>query len=126
MLKDQVVEAILEVVKTCVDNLTLPTGKTLLPAFMYSFIIFVLSGLLSLFNLLTFVRWQGALIATILLGCLCYIERRGENEISRLYRTFKSGVKNIKRGRTCSDSNKQDDGASNDSSSGEQESGELG
>lgn len=102
MDKDKIAEALLDTLKSCLDNITMPTGKNLLPTVIFSFSITIISLLTNLFNITSLVDWRGALLATVLLTILCYLERRGDNEISRLYRAAKSSINNITRNRQSS------------------------
>lgn len=79
-----------------IDNITLPTGNSLIPTTVFSFAIFVLSLLSRLIFHASFFDWRGALIATILLLIVCIIEGRGKDEISRLRRIVATGASNIK------------------------------
>lgn len=81
-----------EMLKSCIESITLPTGENLVPTFLYSFIIFIASVVSNKLGILSLVDWRGALIATILLLILAAIERRGVHEISRLYRAVRSGT----------------------------------
>lgn len=93
---DDVLDLFFETLKNCIESITLPTGSNLVPTFIYSFVIFVASVVSRLSGHITFVDWRGALIATILLLILALIERKGVNEISRLYRAVKSGTAALK------------------------------
>lgn len=94
---DEVLDIFFEVLKNSIESITLPTGENLVPTFVYSFFIFLVSSICTLLSGWSFIDWRGALIATILLLILAIIERRGVNEISRLYRVVKSGATTLKK-----------------------------
>lgn len=82
-----------------ISTITLPTGKQLVPSTIFAAIITVVSVLNEFFwkpyDWFFFVDWRGALIATLTLTTLLFIERRGYVEVSRLYRIAKSRAKDI-------------------------------
>lgn len=94
---DEILDIFFEVLKNTIESITLPTGENLVPTFVYSFFIFLVSLICALLIGWSFIDWRGALVATILLLILAIIERRGVNEISRLYRVVKSGATTLKK-----------------------------
>lgn len=92
----EVLDLFFQMLKGCVESVTLPMGDQLVPTFIYAFVIFVASLISRLLGVVSLVRWQGALIAVILLAILAIIERRSVDEISRLYRVVKSGATALK------------------------------
>lgn len=97
MSVEDFIDLLFDTLRECIESITLPTGSNLIPSFLYSLLMFVASGVCALMDWPSFVRWQGALIATLLLLGLAIIERRGEDEISRLYRAVKSGASAVKK-----------------------------
>lgn len=93
----ELLDIFFEMLESCVKSITLPTGDTCIPTLLYSTVIFVVSLLSKLLGVVTLVRWQGALIAVILLLVLAYIEGRGRSELSKLYRVAESGIATIKK-----------------------------
>lgn len=82
-----------------IATITLPTGKHLIPSTIFAAIITVASVLNEFFwkpyDWLFAVDWRGALIATLTLATLLFVERRGYVEVSRLYRIAKSRAKDL-------------------------------
>ena len=113
MQQDNIITILYTVLKECIDSITLPTGKTLIPSLKFSVGIFMLTLAFSVFNVYTVICWQGAGLACLCLLGLCYIERSGNNEISRLYRDVKLRSEDIESGRESSGTDKQDARASN-------------
>lgn len=113
MQQDNIITILYTVLKECIDSITLPTGKTLIPSLKFSVGIFMLTLAFSVFNVYTVICWQGAGLACLCLLGLCYIERSGDNEISRLYRDVKLRSEDIESGRESSGTDKQDARASN-------------
>lgn len=95
MSADDFLDAMLEMIKDIIESFTLPTGATLLPSFFISLGITVISGACALLDEFRFIDWRGGLVATLCLGVLVFIERRGMNEVSRLYRVAKSRVATV-------------------------------
>ena len=93
---DRVLDVFFDMVQDIVESITLPTGNSLVPTFIYSAIIAVASVVSRFISPITFIDWRGALIATVLLLILAVIEGRGVNEVSRLYRVVKTGTAALK------------------------------
>ena len=93
---DRVLDVFFDMVQDIVESITLPTGNSLVPTFIYSAIITVASVVSRFISPITFIDWRGALIATVLLLILAIIEGRGVNEVSRLYRVVKTGTATLK------------------------------
>jgi hypothetical protein len=96
---DEVLDIFFAMLQECIESITLPIGKNLIPTFLFSFTMFVVSILCDLFGWLSLVDWRGALLATALLFVLVILERKDANEISRLYRVVESGIAALKRGK---------------------------
>ena len=92
-------ENILKAIQVCVSNISMPVGKNLLPSFFFSLIIFIVTGISRIFGYFTFIDWRGALIATLFLGFLCYLERRSNSDILRLNRTAQLSLDKVKSGK---------------------------
>ena len=92
-------ENIVKAIQVSLKNIALPLGQNLLPSFLFSFIIFIVTWIANLFNYYTFINWIGAMLATIFLGFLCYLERRSNSDILRLYRTTQLCLDKIKNGK---------------------------
>lgn len=88
---DDILDIFFDMLRECVESITLPTGENLLPTFIYSVVISVAAVLCNLTNTLSLINWKGALIATGLFAILLLLERKGNNEISRLYRAADTG-----------------------------------
>lgn len=97
MTIDELIEILYTVVVSVADTLRLPTGQSLLCCLQVSGIVFLSSLIGSIFHLYTFISWQGALIALIVLGVLAFMERSGNNELSKMYMELKSSVRRLKR-----------------------------
>jgi hypothetical protein len=95
MDKEVIADAIMEILRTCVESIAMPTGKLLLPTLGFSASVTVVSAASKLLGLASFVRWEGAALATLLLLGLCVIEMGEENEVSKMYSTAKSRVRSI-------------------------------
>lgn len=97
MIKETLLDIFFDTLTNCITSITLPTGDTLTPTFLYALLITVLSGIARVFHLFPLVDWRGALLATVLLAILALIERRAVSEVSRLYRAVKSGAASLKK-----------------------------
>ncbi len=93
---DRVLDVFFDMVQDIVESITLPTGNSLVPTFIYSAVITGASVVSRFVSPITFIDWRGALIATVLLLILAIIEGRGVNEVSRLYRVVKTGTATLK------------------------------
>lgn len=91
--KEQLLDILFKSIKDVIETITLPTGKSLVPSLIFASIITVISVVATIFKWpLRFlgVDWRGAMLATLTLGVLLFIERRGYVEVSRLYRAAKT------------------------------------
>ena len=79
------------------DTLSLPTHKTIEKTLIYSVVLLVCSALSTLLRFYTFVSWQGALLCTLLLVLLLWIERRENDALLRMYRTAELSAKKVMR-----------------------------
>jgi hypothetical protein len=93
---DDGLDVFFTMLRQCVQSITLPTGKSLIPAFIYASGMFVVSLICQLIHVFSVINWKGALIAALLLLVLVMIERRESYEISRLYSAVKSGTLAVK------------------------------
>lgn len=93
---DDVLDVFFNTIEDIVESITLPTGDSLVPTFIYSVVITVASLVSRVLFKFSFLDWRGAAIATVLLLGLAIIERRGINEVSRLCRAVKSGTTTLK------------------------------
>lgn len=94
---NEIVDLFFLTVRECIESVTLPTGENLLPTLWASLVIFLASLVCHLFDLISLIRWQGALIACVFLFILFLIERRGAYEVSRVYRIVKSRASAVTR-----------------------------
>ena len=124
MRQDSIITILYTVLKECIDSITLPTGKTLLPSLKFSVGIFLVTLVSNLFSIYTVISWQGAGLACICLLGLCYIERSEDNEVSRLYRDVKLRSKDIARRGKSAGTDKQDAGTSDGTDESSRESGD--
>lgn len=90
MNTDSILDAFYQMVKDIIEGITMPTGQGLMPTFFYALGITVLSMVFTILDVVPVFDWRGGLVATGALGVLVFIERRGMNEVSRLYRVAKS------------------------------------
>ena len=112
---DDVLDVFFDMLKDCVENITLPVGASLIHTLMYSTGIFAVSLICRLLGMICVIRWQGALTASVLLLILVIIERKGESEVLRLYRVVKAGAASLK-GREARPSSDIEGGGSADAS----------
>ena len=88
---EKVVSVLLQAFTEVVETITLPTGKQLISATIYAGVITGASIASRIFTPnWCFIDWRGAVLATLILGSLLFVERRGYVEVSRLYRIAKS------------------------------------
>lgn len=87
---NDILDSLFQMVQDIIESITLPTGQTLMPAFFASVIITFSAMASQLVFDFSCVDWRGGLLAILCLGVLVFIERRGMNEVSRLYRAAKS------------------------------------
>ena len=97
MTKEDVLDFFFKTVEDVIGCVTLPTGDSLIPTFIYSLVITGASAISEFAFHWSFFDFRGALIATVLLLGLAIIERKGVNEISRLCRAVKSGASTLKK-----------------------------
>lgn len=114
MREDELIEILYTVIKESIDSLVLPTGNTLLPSLAFSGIIFSVSLISDILDIYSFISWQGAGIACLSLFALTLIERREDNEVSRLYRNAQLRAERVKSRLTSASSGNKDAGASDD------------
>lgn len=93
MSVDDILDVFFEMVQDIVEGITLPTGKDMIPSFIFALIITLVSLVSNIAGQFTIVDWRGGAIATATLGILVFIERRGVNEVSRMYRVAESRIK---------------------------------
>lgn len=93
---DTMLDVFFTMLRECIESITLPTGQTLVPTFIYSCVIAVASLLCHFCHVLSVIDWRGALLAAVLLSVLAMLERRGKSEVSKLYRTAKSNITAVK------------------------------
>lgn len=94
---NEIVDLFFLTVRECVESVTLPTGENLLPTLWAALVVFLASLVCHLLDLVSLIRWQGALIACAFLFILFLIERRGAYEVSRVYRIVKSRASAVTR-----------------------------
>lgn len=97
MTVDDLIEIFYNILVAVADTLRLPTGWSLLCCLKISVVVCLSSAIGSFFHLYTFISWQGALIAVIVLCVLAYMERSGNNELSKMYLELKSSFRRLKR-----------------------------
>lgn len=97
MTLKNVTDVIWRVIQDVVQSIALPTGHTLLPACVLSIFIALISFISSMCGWVFFVDWRGALFAGLLYVGVCVIERKGNNEISTVYRAIKSAPEDTKK-----------------------------
>lgn len=124
---DNLLDIFFQMLKDVIESITLPTGANLLPSFFYALAILVATVLGTLFDWpIVVVSWQGAAIATLALGVLVFIERRGMDEVSRLYRAAKSRIDTAKKGTTRPSPALQAEGGTNPGDEDDTASGGAG
>lgn len=124
MKEDELIEILYTVIKESVDSLVLPTGNTLLPSLAFSGIIFFISLISDILDIYSFISWQGAGIACLSLFALTLIERREDNEVSRLYRNAQLRAERVKSRLTSAGSSNKDAGTSDDTDKTVEKDGE--
>lgn len=77
MTKEDVLDFFFKTVEDVIGCVTLPTGDSLIPTFIYSLVITVASAISEFAFHWSFFDFRGALIATVLLLGLAIIERKG-------------------------------------------------
>lgn len=75
------------------DTLSLPTDATLEKSMKFSALLFVCSGISQLLGFYTFISWQGALLCTVILIGLLWVERRENDALLRMYRNARLSAK---------------------------------
>ena len=90
---NDIYDGIFQMLKDMCESIALPTGKNAFPAFLYSAVITASTVVLTVLKAPVTFRWQGGLIATLLLGVLALEEKKGIDEVSRLYRTARARLK---------------------------------
>lgn len=89
-----------KVVLSIRDTLSLPTHKTLEKSLYLSIALFVCSAISTLLGFYTFISWQGALICTISLVVLLFMERNENDTLLRMYKSAQVAAKRVKKAAT--------------------------
>lgn len=95
MTIDDLLDMFYQMLKDIIEGITLPTGANLIPSTGIAGAITAGSIACELTGNVAFIDWRGALLATVSLMALVFIERRGMNEVSRLYRVAKSRIATV-------------------------------
>lgn len=98
MKSRDILEALYSCVYMCIEDITLPTGKDLLPSLQVCTGITCCTIICTAFDIYTFIDWRGAILATAILLVECIIERRNNSEISQYYSDAKLLLAKAKRG----------------------------
>lgn len=75
------------------NTLTLPVHDTLYKSFLYSLMMFGICLISSLAGIYSFISWQGALICSIVLGVLLWVERAQNDAYIRTYKAARATFK---------------------------------
>lgn len=92
---DIVLKALFQSIKISVEAFTLPTGKHLIPAFLTSLGILVITIICQIFGWFTVIKVPGALLGVLVLLGIIIIERNERSEVSNFYRAVATGIKNV-------------------------------
>lgn len=78
-------EYVKSIVECMIDTFRLPTHDTIWDTFKYSCISTVVCAVCSLFNIFTFLSWQGCLICSLALGIMLFVERNENDSLQKAY-----------------------------------------
>ncbi|MDR1523188.1 MAG: hypothetical protein LBS29_04490 [Endomicrobium sp.] len=90
---DEIIDVILAVIKQSITSITLPTGKVITKTFIFAFIILIVAILSKWLGFITFIKWEGALISTILFAGLVLVDVKGRSDVLNLYKVVRTKVK---------------------------------
>lgn len=90
------IKFIREMVKVVVDQALMPTGKNLVPTIIFASGITVMELVFTVLHFPHILKWQGCLLAVIVLAGVLILERSEYNAISKLYRDAELRVKDLK------------------------------
>lgn len=90
------IKFIREMVKVVVDQALMPTGKNLVPTIIFASGITVMEIVFTVLHFPHILKWQGCLLAAIVLAGILILERSEYNAISKLYRDAELRVKDLK------------------------------
>lgn len=77
------------------DTLSLPTHKTIATSAAFSAGLFVVSLVFDLLEFYVFISWQGALMCTLALVLLLWIERSENDALLRMYRSARVSTEKV-------------------------------
>lgn len=86
-------EILYMLLKSIANTFTLPTDSTIFTTLCYSFALFVVSLVSSLFGLFHFVSWHGALLCVILLAAFLIKERAENDSLVKAYKAAEAVAK---------------------------------
>lgn len=92
---DFVLKALFQSIKVSIEAFTLPTGKHLIPAFLISLGILVVTIICTIFGWFTVIQIPGAILGVLILLGIIIIERNERSEVSNFYRAVTTGIKNV-------------------------------
>lgn len=123
MSADEWLDCFFDMIQDIIESMTLPTGDKTLRAFVYAFVITIISTAVSFVPAdirFRFINPWGALIATILLGILAVVEGRGVSDVLKFYRAAQSGARAIKERAKRPGASREDSGHQGSDGEGEE------
>lgn len=90
-------EILYQSIYSCIDNIVLPVGKTLVPSLGFSVIIALITIISKIAGIYTFIDYRGAILAVCVLCIQCFYERRSNSDLLRIYSATRLRVEEAKR-----------------------------
>lgn len=88
------IEVVMNSLEECIDSITLEAGKRMLKVWIVSACMLLLSIILELIKVFTFISWQEALTCLILATIICLVDQSNQNTIHRFIKQIKRREEN--------------------------------
>lgn len=90
---DKIQDILYQLLKSIVDNFTLPTDSTIFMTLKFAVGLFLLSVISSIFGIIHFISWHGALLCVLLLTAFLIKERRENDALVQAYKRAEAVAK---------------------------------
>lgn len=78
---DKCVQFVMDSLEGCINSITLAAGRRMLKVWMVSFCILILSVILRILKIFSFISWQEALTCLILSTIICLVDKSNQYAI---------------------------------------------
>jgi len=87
------VKSIFDCLESCLESVTLATGKRVVQTFYVSLVFLSLSIILELLGMWSFVSWKEAGVTVLLVGITCLADKSNRTAISKFRNQMRGGKK---------------------------------